>query len=279
MQSILRDGKLFVEQVRTSQRTPLVSVLLHGPPGSGKTALAATIALASEFPFIKLISAENMVGFSEAQKINHLYKVFSDSYKSPLSVIVVDGIERILGEWRAALLGSHLISEMLMRTLAQTGSRSARGSPTACSRRSWSCSISARPRYVLSCCSCAAGSQLTHSLARPPCLQDRRLLILSTTSNRAMLTEMDAMDAFATTLRVPAITTLRQLEAVLADVGLFRSPAELARALELLRQAGLDGEDKLAIGVKRLLTLVEMCRQDQDSAVDKLVTELVSLRI
>lgn len=106
MQSILRDGKLFVEQVRTSQRTPLVSVLLHGPPGSGKTALAATIALASEFPFIKLISAENMVGFSEAQKINHLYKVFSDSYKSPLSVIVVDGIERILGEWRAALLGS-----------------------------------------------------------------------------------------------------------------------------------------------------------------------------
>lgn len=106
MQSILRDGKLFVEQVRTSQRTPLVSVLLYGPPGSGKTALAATIALASEFPFIKLISAENMVGFSEAQKINHLYKVFSDSYKSPLSVIVVDGIERILGEWRAALLGT-----------------------------------------------------------------------------------------------------------------------------------------------------------------------------
>ena len=106
MQSILRDGKLFVEPVRTSQRTPVVSVLLHGPPGSGKTALAATIALASEFPFIKLISAENMVGFSEAQKINHLYKVFSDSDKSPLSVIVVDGIERILGEWRAALLGS-----------------------------------------------------------------------------------------------------------------------------------------------------------------------------
>ena len=121
--------------------------------------------------------------------------------------------------------------------------------------------------------------QYAHSHVRLSRLQDRRLLILSTTSNRAMLTEMDAMDAFATTLRVPAITTLRQLEAVLADVQLFRSPAELARALELLRQAGLDGEDKLAIGVKRLLTLVEMCRQDQDSAVDKLVTELVSLRI
>jgi len=53
--------------------------------------------MASEFPFIKLISPENMVGFSEAQKIAQLHKVFSDSYKSPMSVIVVDSIERLLG--------------------------------------------------------------------------------------------------------------------------------------------------------------------------------------
>lgn len=55
--------------------------------------------MASQFPFIKLISAENMVGFNESAKIQYLHKVFSDSYKSPLSVIVIDGIERILGEW------------------------------------------------------------------------------------------------------------------------------------------------------------------------------------
>lgn len=59
--------------------------------------MASTIAMSSGFPFIKLVSAENMVGFSESQKISYLNKVFTDSYKSPLSCIVVDGLERILG--------------------------------------------------------------------------------------------------------------------------------------------------------------------------------------
>jgi vesicle-fusing ATPase len=40
-----------------------------------------------------------MVGYSEASKIQELNKVFSDSYKSPISVIVIDSIERILGEF------------------------------------------------------------------------------------------------------------------------------------------------------------------------------------
>ena len=86
-----------MEQVRKSERTPLVSVLLHGPSGAGKTALAAPIAMGSDFPFIKLISPETMVGFTESQKIAQLHKVFADSYKSPLSVVVVDSLERLLG--------------------------------------------------------------------------------------------------------------------------------------------------------------------------------------
>lgn len=75
MQGILADGNLFVEQVKKSSRTPLVSILLHGPSGSGKTALAASIAMASEFPFIKLISPESMVGFSETAKTAQISKV------------------------------------------------------------------------------------------------------------------------------------------------------------------------------------------------------------
>jgi vesicle-fusing ATPase len=97
VKTLLESGKLLVEQVRTSERTPLVSALLYGPPGSGKTALAATIAQASEFPFIKLVTSENMVGFSESQKIATISKAFADSYKSPSSVIIVDNVERLLG--------------------------------------------------------------------------------------------------------------------------------------------------------------------------------------
>lgn len=75
----------------------MVSVLLHGPAGSGKTALAATIAMGSEFPFIKLISPDSMVGYSEQAKMAAITKVFNDSNKSPFSVIVVDSIDRLLG--------------------------------------------------------------------------------------------------------------------------------------------------------------------------------------
>jgi SpoVK/Ycf46/Vps4 family AAA+-type ATPase len=112
----LRDGSLFVEQVRESQRTPLVSVLLHGPPGAGKTALAATIAQASGFPFIKLITPDNMVGFSEPQKVAAINKAFMDSYKSPLSVIVVDNIERLLGTMHRFQMQGSLLTQFRMGT-------------------------------------------------------------------------------------------------------------------------------------------------------------------
>ena len=96
--AILAEGHLFVEQVRKGESKPLFSVVLHGPPGSGKTALASKIALDSGYPFIKLISPEDMVGFNEAGKIQHINKIFLDAYKSPMSVIVMDDIELIV-DW------------------------------------------------------------------------------------------------------------------------------------------------------------------------------------
>jgi vesicle-fusing ATPase len=56
-------------------RLGLVSVLLEGPPNAGKTALAAQLAKNSEFPFIKICSPDDMVGFSESAKVLQIRKV------------------------------------------------------------------------------------------------------------------------------------------------------------------------------------------------------------
>ncbi|KAJ0001512.1 hypothetical protein NQD34_006532 [Periophthalmus magnuspinnatus] len=93
---VLDDGELLVQQTKNSDRTPLVAVLLEGPPHSGKTALAAKIAEDSQFPFIKICSPDKMIGFSEISKCQAIKKVFDDAYKSQLSCVVVDDIERLL---------------------------------------------------------------------------------------------------------------------------------------------------------------------------------------
>lgn len=53
--------------------------LLHfpcsGPPNSGKTALAAQLAKNSDFPFVKVCSPEEMVGFTESSKCLQIRKV------------------------------------------------------------------------------------------------------------------------------------------------------------------------------------------------------------
>ena len=91
-------AKLVVDQVRTSTWTTRSSILLYGPPGSGKTALAASIAQKSEYPFIRFLSADNMVGYSDTERISEITKSFVDSQNSALGLIVVDDIERLI-DW------------------------------------------------------------------------------------------------------------------------------------------------------------------------------------
>jgi vesicle-fusing ATPase len=63
----------------------LFDFFISGPPKSGKTALAAHIALLSKFPYLKFCTAQTMVGFSELSKCQEIKIVFEDAYKSSLS--------------------------------------------------------------------------------------------------------------------------------------------------------------------------------------------------
>ncbi|XP_011628809.1 vesicle-fusing ATPase [Amborella trichopoda] len=111
---IYKRAMLLVEQVKVSKGSPLVTCLLEGPGGSGKTAMAATIGLDSDFAYVKIISAETMIGLSEASKCAQIVKVFEDAYKSQLSIIILDDIERLLEYVPIGPRFSNLISQTLM---------------------------------------------------------------------------------------------------------------------------------------------------------------------
>jgi len=91
-----------------------VSVLFEGYSGAGKTSLAVRLASASKYPYIKLISPETLVGYSETGKANKITKIFEDAYKSPLSCIVVDDIERLLDFVRIGPRFSNMILQTLL---------------------------------------------------------------------------------------------------------------------------------------------------------------------
>jgi vesicle-fusing ATPase len=74
----------------------LISVLLEGESGSGKSALAAWAALESDFPYVKLVSPETFVGHNEVGKLDAIVKIFNDAYRSEFSLILLDEIERIM---------------------------------------------------------------------------------------------------------------------------------------------------------------------------------------
>lgn len=51
-----------VKSIRNSNSTSLLTVLLEGTSGAGKTAIAAQLAIESDFPYVKMISPEMFVG-------------------------------------------------------------------------------------------------------------------------------------------------------------------------------------------------------------------------
>ena len=101
------------DQIKNSNVISLLSVLLEGEPGCGKTALASYLALHSGFPYVKIISPESLVKYMESGKYTSIYNTFEDGYKSPYSIIILDNIEKLIEYIRIGPRFSNLLLQTL----------------------------------------------------------------------------------------------------------------------------------------------------------------------
>ncbi|KAL2710324.1 Vesicular-fusion protein SEC18 [Kluyveromyces marxianus] len=221
VEDILKNGARYVRQVRESDKSRLVSLLVHGPPGSGKTALAAAIALKSEFPFIRMISPEEIAGMSESAKIAYIDNTFRDAYKSPLNILVIDSIETLV-DW--VPIGPRFSNNILQ---------------------------------VLK----------VYLKRKPP--NNRRLLLISTTSAYSVLKQMDILSCFDNEIAVPNVSNLDELNNIMIDSG-FLDDAGRVEVIQKLSQVTAS----LNVGIKKVLTNIETARHDEDP-----VNELVDLMV
>ena len=238
----LKSATLVVEQVRTSMRTTCSSILLYGPPGSGKTALAASIAWKSGYPFVRFLSADNMVGYSESQRIAEITKSFVDSQSSGLSLIVVDDIEPLIdwspksGTYSKAILQALLV---LFR---------------------W------RPPKVAIVANCYT------RVSDRDIPKGRRLLIIATSST-TIFRDLGFPKTFHSELHVPPISSLTPVDKVLSEVALFSSDQEKQRAVNLIDKRKVFPKSR--IGIKDLLQVIEMARQEPGNIAERLVMSLL----
>lgn len=94
----IRDMMRVVHMIKDDPNKFSTSVLFHGPRGAGKTALAAQIAIQSGFPFVKMVTPADLVGYrDDFAKKDYVHKAFADAYKSPASILILDDFERLIG--------------------------------------------------------------------------------------------------------------------------------------------------------------------------------------
>ncbi|KAJ0975301.1 hypothetical protein J5N97_017266 [Dioscorea zingiberensis] len=73
---------------------PMAGILLHGPPGCGKTKLAHAIANETNVPFYKISATEVVSGVSGASEEN-IRDLFKKAYRTAPSIVFIDEIDAI----------------------------------------------------------------------------------------------------------------------------------------------------------------------------------------
>ena len=177
-----------------------LSVLVHGPPGSGTSALTAEAASLVPFPSTRVFRSD--VAHSSGADLEHaLRAAFDDAAKAKVSLLVVDGLDTLLGippgdvgfspkgySLSGGSFGSTYDSSSVPSTL--------HAEHTASMVRS-----------------------LRALLRRPP-PPGRRLAVVATTSSPETMRALGVADAFHTHIPVPALSRV-EAERVLAATGAF----------------------------------------------------------
>ncbi|XP_018341765.1 PREDICTED: vesicle-fusing ATPase 1-like [Trachymyrmex septentrionalis] len=209
---ILEGGNLCIKVARA---TGFFSVLLVGLPKTGKTTLAAQIAKNSNFPFIKIITPEDIINLDEfdndSAKCRFIQKAFDEAYRSQLSCILIDNIERLVNYCPLKSKYSILILQTLFVLLEKS----------------------------------------------PP--PGHKLLILCTSSCQQFLIDVELILTFNTTFYVPTLSTVDHMLNVLDEVNLF-SKHKMASF-----RTKLQGKQRIFIGIKKLLCLIDIVRQVEPS--------------
>ena len=96
----------FVDNFRTNNKKILSSIGIFGCSGSGKTAFSTWLAKYTNFPYVKIISNNDIAGYSESAKNDYIKDVFEQGYLSELSVIVIDSVDTIIEYYRDEITGT-----------------------------------------------------------------------------------------------------------------------------------------------------------------------------
>ncbi|KAL2834964.1 P-loop containing nucleoside triphosphate hydrolase protein [Aspergillus cavernicola] len=227
--AVLKEGEALARGLTQTGQTPLWSILLNGGPGSGKTALAAQIALESGSPFIKMICPEDIAGLGEMAKIQHILRVFNDAYKSQTSVVVVDEIETLVDYVSVGPRFSNNVLQTLKVLIKK----------------------------------------------RPP--KNRRLLVLATTSERALMKELNIYNSFNSEIDVPNVTTHQELKHVMEESGAF-TPEQIGEALTRIEPLKEQTAYSVTfgVGIKKVFDGIELAKKNPNELVNRFVRSINS---
>ena len=180
-----------------------LSVLVHGPPGCGSSALTAEAASIVPFPSVRVFRADVAAASGADACLNALRQAFDDATKAKVSLLVVDGLETLLGVPPGDV--------GFTKGYSLSGGSFGRV-PTTYDGSSAPTTLHAEHTATM--------VRNLRALLRKPPPSGRRLAIVATTSSPETMRALGVADAFHTHIAVPALSRV-EAEHVLAASGAF----------------------------------------------------------